>query len=396
MIKVPNVVITSLGMWSYFEWFILGLQQLDEKGEISLKFELPFHFYLITILKNSVLLKLLAKCIRRFCKSSQSYNLDGYIEIHKDGQIIRNRFTIDCADSPFSYDSKKLQDVAVYFKMQCPKDLRAEKFKISKNVSIPWIDHGKYCRGMGLINFQAVFKKNSYKIKPLMVGPRELALGLNFQLLQNAYDEMTSCRKLKKSKRFMCYFGNSKGPVPVKTLKESPDFNSESELLGFFGSLVTHPNEKRAVVSSILGKFADSDARVIREGNSDSKSYELSAKPIPLKEFPSHVANFEYNFNVSGYRLSIPNRFIDSFIVGTTVVTDELSVRWYLPFSEHEVIETIPMGYERLSEVNFGKFESIVSNLPETNPEKIVEEYEKKWKPELVARYMVRAVLESM
>lgn len=395
MLKVPKIVITSLGQWSYFEWFILGFQQLDEKGEISFKFKLPFHLYLLTVFQNVFLLKVLAKCLRKFCKSSFSYNLDGYIEYCKDGRSVRRGFTVDCADSPFSYDCQRLRDAVIYFKMQCPKDLESEKFKISKLVDIPWVDHNRHSRSSDIVNFQQVFKQNKYKIRPLMIGPRELAPGLNYQLLSNSYKEMLKSRRVEKVKRFMCYFGSSKGPIPLKTNKEMPDFNSESEILGRYDTLIEHPNEKRAIVCSILKRYDGSDARVIRDGNSDTSLDKLNDKPIPLSEFPSHVANFEYNFNVSGYRLSIPNRFIDSFMMGTSVVTDQLSVRWYLPFSENEVIETIPMGYERLIDVNFCEFERIVDNLPRSKPEKITEEYEKKWKPESVARYMVKVILEQ-
>ena len=395
MLKIPKLVITSLGQWSYFEWFILGFQQLDEKGEISFEFKLPFHLYLLTVFKNVCVLKVLAKCLRKFCKSSFSYNLDGYVEYCKDGRSIRRVFTIDCADSPFSYDCQKLRDAIIYFKMQCPKDLESEKFKISQSVYIPWVDHNRHSRSSDIVNFQQVFKQNRYKIRPLMIGPRELAPGLNYQLLNNSYKDMLKSRRVEKVKRFMCYFGSSKGPIPLKTNKEIPDFNSESEILGSFETLVEHPNEKRAIVCSILKKFEGSDARIIRNGNSDTSLNTLNDKPIPLREFSSHVANFEYNFNVSGYRLSIPNRFIDSFMVGTCVVTDKLSVKWYLPFSRNEVIETIPMGYERLKDVDFSKFEGMVEELPQTKPEKIIEEFEKKWKPESAARYIVRSILEA-
>lgn len=50
------------------------------------------------------------------------------------------------------------------------------------------------------------------------------------------------------------------------------------------------------------------------------------------------------NLNISGYRMSVPNCFIESFMVGTAIMTDELFVKWYKPFDK-EVFETIGMSY---------------------------------------------------
>lgn len=95
--------------------------------------------------------------------------------------------------------------------------------------------------------------------------------------------------------------------------------------------------------------------------------------------------------NVSGYRMSIPNRFIESFMVGTGIVTDKLAVKWYKPFNE-EVYETVPMGYLPMNQVDWRKFEFDMNHLPSLDSKKVVEAFEDKWSPMVVAQYIIDTV----
>ena len=90
--------------------------------------------------------------------------------------------------------------------------------------------------------------------------------------------------------------------------------------------------------------------------------------------------------------MSIPNRFMESFIVGTAIITDKLAVKWYLPFDE-EVVETVEMGYIPQEKVDWKKAKEDLVNLPDISKEKVLELYEKKWAPIPVARYLVTTVL---
>lgn len=47
-----TVVIESGYHWTYYEWFILGMYQLQEKGEIKLRFKLPLFSKLLTVFSN--------------------------------------------------------------------------------------------------------------------------------------------------------------------------------------------------------------------------------------------------------------------------------------------------------------------------------------------------------
>ena len=65
-----------------------------------------------------------------------------------------------------------------------------------------------------------------------------------------------------------------------------------------------------------------------------------------------------------------------------------------MPFEE-EVIETEEMGYIPQDQVNWKKVKEDLVNLPDISKEKVLAQYERKWAPIPVARYMVKTVLDS-
>ena len=136
------------------------------------------------------------------------------------------------------------------------------------------------------------------------------------------------------------------------------------------------------------------DARLINSGKYGDSSHIHNELIVPIEHFCAHISDFQYNYNVSGYRLSIPNRFMESFIVGTAIITDQLAVKWYLPF-EQEVVETVEMGYLPLNKIDWNKVKEDLINLPDIAKDNILSLYEKKWAPAPVARYMVQTILSS-
>ena len=98
--------------------------------------------------------------------------------------------------------------------------------------------------------------------------------------------------------------------------------------------------------------------------------------------------------NVSGYVMSMPSRFIESFLVGTAVLTDKLSVKWYKPF-DVEVVETVPMGYLPMERVDWQQFQQDLQHLPQVSAEQVVQAYETKWAPDVVARYIIDTVAKA-
>lgn len=385
-----TVVITSGYRWTYFEWFILGFYKLKERGDINLKFKLSLGSQLLSVTNNSFIERFADKFRR--CFEKDSYNMSGYV-LFLDGK--KKYFTIDCADAPYLFNYKELNRVNVYFKMQCPVTINEEGFKLAENVVIPWTDHEhvdiKYRRmtDRGERKSITISDKVS-KIKPLMVGPRALSeKAFSYAKLSKGYNNYLGSRIEKKTKKIMCYFGNALGPV-VHAIYDKPDFDWEADILSFYGAKLCHPNEKRAIVAKMIAEIDNSDARIISKSNSDSLK-SINDAVVPLADFCRFTTMFEYNANVSGYRMSIPNRFIESFIVGTKIITDKLHVKWYKPFEE-EVIETVEMGYLPMKQINWEKYNKQLSELPNVNPRQVYHLYDEKWEPTKVAEYIVNTV----
>ncbi|OXC22977.1 hypothetical protein AYP82_08240 [Lactobacillus crispatus] len=391
--KITKLVITSGYRWNYFEWFLLGFKDLEKRGIINIEYDLPVASRLL-MHSNSELCSNIINHLKNVTETD-TYNMEGYF-VYENGD--KKYFCIDSADSPFLFDESSLKRVTTYFKMQCPKNLDDDSFKLTDKVSIPWSDHAHKDLNLNLTDpgerrvIKSITPYKS-KIKPLMIGPRQLAVGCGYKALKKGYDNYLNDQTYNKSKKIMCYFGNAAGPGMKKNVVK-PDFDWEKDLMGYYKNNLSHPNEKRAKVAKYIEKLPSSDARIISQGNSDSNAKRNEKLIIPLKDFCKHISKFQYNMNVSGYRLSIPNRFIESFMVGTAIFTDKLSVKWYKSFDD-EVRETVEMGYLPINEVDWKGFENDLRKLPESNPEKVIKTFRKKWAPEVVARYIIDTVSNS-
>lgn len=388
-----KVVITSGYRWSYFQWFLLGLYELEKQGNISLDLKLPMGSYILSKLSNEFLLRVVNRL--RMLFEEDSYNMDGYIVYSHNGKSEKKFFTIDSADAPYLFDSKKLDSVDCYFKMQCPAEFNEDGFKLTDDIVIPWCDHEHTSSELKLTERgrrKVITNLKVEKIKPLLNATRSLSRGISYKSLKRGYENYVKARKLHKAKKIMCYFGNALGPIPEA--EPIPDYDWERDIMGFFGREISHPNEKRAKVAEILNKIDDTDARVICQSYSDNNAGKDKNLQIPLRDFCAHIAKFEYNVNVSGYRMSIPSRFMESMMVGTAIVTDKLHVKWFKPFEE-EVIESVEMGYKTMNSVDWDSFEKDLKKLPTTNPSSIVDLYERKWGPVVVAEYIITTVKNS-
>jgi hypothetical protein len=225
------------------------------------------------------------------------------------------------------------------------------------------------------------FVENIHKIKPLMAGPRRLSYGNRYKPLKAAYEKYLNSSNIEKSKKLMAYFGTNEAPADISPIYKPTDYDE------VISKKITHPNPKRGIAVSIIQQMGDKyEARLITENGMSHP--ELI---VPLPEFCNHIAGFEYNLNISGHILSIPNRFVESFMAGTAILTDKLHVRWYLPFDE-EVQETVEMGYYPNEKVDWRKFEKDIRDLPKVNKEKIIENFQNKWSPESAAKYILTAL----
>ena len=390
--NIPTVVITKITPnWRPFQIFIFGLYELERLGEINLKFRCDWFFRISTILPDLPHLGGVMHQLALFFLED-TYMMEGYIK--QDGT--RHAFCIDCADSPSGYDGKLLKKVKTYFKMQCPKEIDIEKgFRLTDDVYTPYYDYQHIDKKLKVKQLGERLPLNIdreciNKIKPCVIGFRRLADGNSYVALRNGWENYRKGALKQAHKKAMCYYGNAFGPATFE-LNTYIDWNSDKNTQGQFPRL-NHPNEKRAQVAKIMQSLgAEYDARLINSGTMEQPQIDAS-QIIPIDKFCAHISDFQYNYNVSGIRMSIPNRFMESFIVGTAIITDKLAVKWYLPFDE-EVVETVEMGYLPLNQVDWKKAKEDLVNLPNISKDTVLAQYEKKWAPIPVARYLVTTVL---
>ncbi|WP_314762853.1 hypothetical protein [uncultured Selenomonas sp.] len=394
----PKVIIESAKRWDYFQWFLLGFYELERNGFIDLEISCSIAERNLLWIQSKFAQRVGNRLLREYRKRwEDSYEFVGMIE-YPNGST--KNFCIDSADAPFLFDRDLLERSDAYFKMQCPIRLNPEGFRLSNNVIAPWCEHQHQDSSLGLTERggRKVFPdlvSYSEKIHPLMIGPRRLSFGNSFRSLQQGYENYTSAYTSQKKKRIMCYFGNAEGPrLEQNVSRDTMDWDWEADILSAYDGVLEHPNVKRARIADLIASLEEgADARVISRGVADSSdSVKDTAKIVPLEEFCAFVAQFQYNTNISGYRLSIPNRFIESFMVGTSIFTDQCAVKWYLPFDSCEVIETGRMGYELDADVDWSRVLHDLQNLPETDPAEVYAAFERKWRPDVVAKYIVDTV----
>lgn len=390
--KKVKVVITYQYYRFYFQWFWLGFLQLEKAGEIEFEYKTNWLEKFAFSIDSPQLCRRIARQCEKLKECKQL--LEGYIE-YPDGRC--KTFCIDRVDSPYIYDVDALKKFDCYFKMQCPKDLDAEGFPLSSNITVPWLDYAEdkgnptfYRKKIDLVEF----RKLNHKIKPLVVGLRRLSYGQSYKSLQKAYEEKLANFYAVKKKKLMCYFGYAVGPDIPDNVRRY-DLLNEEELNYLHKDEIDHPNNKRGIAAKILNNLGDNyEARVIFQEQADGRLKEHKELIVPLDDFQKYVSGFQYNLNISGFQLSIPNRFMDSFMVGTGIVTDRLSIKWYLPFEE-EVVETAAMGYESKESVDWEGFKQDMQELPDADTEKIRQSYLKKWAPDVVAKYIIETVDKS-
>lgn len=395
----PRVIIESARRWSYFQWFLLGFYELERQGRIDLEIACPLVERSLLWSSSPFFQRIGNRLLREYCSrmGGDSYLLLGRV-LYPDGR--ERSFCIDSADAPFLFDRAALVGRDAYFKIQCPKSLEEEGFRLAADVVAPWCEYAHEEEGLPLTargRRKPFPELPSYaeKIHPLMIGTRRLSRGNSYRSLKAGYENNIAACRSDKPKRVMCYFGNSQGPRPEPDATPAMmDWDWEADIMGAYAGILEHPNEKRAKMAELIAALgAEADARVISTGVADARGSQKDvSKVVPLEEFCAFVAQFQYNVNISGYRMSIPNRFIDSFQVGTAIFTDALAVKWYLPFEPCEVVETVRMGYEKDEAVDWAQIRRDLENTPQTNPVAIREAFERKWRPDVVAQYIIDTV----
>jgi hypothetical protein len=367
--SIPRVVLREMSFDNagYFDWLTTGLQMLAETGEIEYRFEpLPLNKARQMVPKLGTALKTyLPKWHRRNTRGGTG-TMEGSVQVNGKSRS----FFYDTGDTPFTIGSEQLQRCDLYFKCQHPAVIEESGYRLSREVVIP---------------YDPAVLELRHKIRPAMLG-RPLSRRLNYQKNLQVLRFWEALAEEPRRQRLHLYFGDDVPPLGEGV---------ERYLLLFFRNTVHHPNYKRAdlVRWAKQNLPLETDARIVR-----TKDQSIVGPPLSDEQFPKSVAGSIFNVNFTGLRRSLPFRFIDSFMVGTAVPTDELGVRWYLPFEQGvEVHDLGQLGYETQANAEWSKAYEVLRHLHanareihRANHGQILENYRRKWHPLAFARYIVR------
>jgi hypothetical protein len=367
-VKAPIVTIKNycLNHVGYFDWLVTGLGLLEQKSELHLRFDLP-------AIKRALSYRYLRWGAKALCPNWVS-KVNGHMwwlegEINFNGKI--SRFVFDVTDHCYNFAEYLLPECNCYFKCQL-HDAFPDPLPLNRQIQRP---------------MSKVAQEFAHKVKPAMLG-RPLSRALDFRKnLRMLRDWETRAQKIK-SKRVIAYFGN--------------DIDCEAtSRLSHEQGLYQHPNLKRGRIVRYLRSLNHSqvDARLVQSSDDTFVGPAMNDDAT----YANAVAAAAYNINVSGLSLSLPFRFIDSFMLGTAVATDDLSLHWYAPFDDQEVMELGPMGYELDADVDWNRVEDQLLKLVHSNPDQhesraahLINRYRQLWSPEALARYVVNTCANSI
>lgn len=383
---IPKVIINCLPIRNrgYFEWLYTGLQILNEEGKIELLHE--GSSWDLFLRKHPRVYGKLNSRFPDLCKlifPVDHFSMFGRVEMKGKS----TRFAYDVTDSPFTYALAHLELADVYFKTQCPVSWEETGYPLSNTISVPY--HPEVLR-------------QSEKIRPAMsTGPITSTFDLkrNLKLL----DSYASIKVEEKKLRIFASFGGDRGPVPWSVTDEAPaphNYHNERSIVSFHGESIQHPNEKRAEVVRILRSWGvdDVDARIW-----NSRDQSIQGDALKWDDYLKTVSRSVFNLNVSGFRRSMPFRFLDSFQLGCGILTDTLGTRWYRDFDkELEVIEYGDLGYESQENTDWAVIETRLYeiydriNLSQNKSADIRKMFHEKWHPGKLAEYFVSECVQSL
>ena len=386
MMKKPKVIISSMPIRNrgYFEWVYTGLQILDQLGEIELSHE--GSSWDLFLRKHP---RVYGKIHQHFPELANlafpvdHFSMFGRVE-HGDKTM---RFVYDVTDSPFTYALSQLEICDKYFKTQCPISFETAGYPLSNTINVPY--HPDVLRYQG-------------KIRPAMsTGPITSTFNLkrNLRLL----DEYASVSAETKRLKIFASFGGDKGPAAWKVNDSPPaphNYHNERSIVSLYGDAIQHPNEKRAKIVRLMRMWQvdDVDGRIWNTQDS-----EIQGDALKWDDYLKTVGASVFNINVSGFRRSLPFRFLDSFQMGCGIATDTIGTRWYEDFDRDiEVIEYGDLGYESRSNTDWQKIESNLRelydsiDLKDNRSGEIRNMFQQKWHPRKLAEYFVEECMQSI
>ena len=353
----------------YFEWFIFGLQWLHDAGEIEFTLRTttttpPFRLHA----KAAPAVRRVFPGLMDALSRGSGAILTGQVEVAGKKQ----RFVLDLADSPYLFQVDLLLENYLYFKAQCPTTFDARGFPIAVDAFVPYHPD--------VLSYQ-------HRIRPAMLG-RPLSRTLNQRQNNRILESWRQAGRGVKDLALFAYFGTDTG------LNHGP----EGVVMQRFGDKVSHPNLKRGLlVEGMRARYPrQADARILTTEHAARRGVKISDA-----RYPQAVGRTWHNINISGFRRSLPFRFIDSFLTGASVPADALALRWYEPFEMGtEVTDLGPLGYEREDAVDWPHVWQTLDRLHDEplavrqeRQARINERFERFWHPRSFARYLVTACL---
>jgi len=339
---------------NYFQWLLLGLMELSNKQIITFEFS-----------EVGVIGRGLQRLKAKF-SADKRYCIEGRI-CHQGQEL---RFAYDISDTPFLFDQKVLDRVDYYFKAQYPKDIASGHFTLSEVFDYQYPDQ---------------VMENLEKIKPALLGTRHLGKSLKYLDMLGYYRNLVSSTSDIKSKKCFIYFGSDNFPESI----DSSSYDDE----GYFFSQLKAPSQHPNIMRGWFVNHFKDDCRfscfLLNKHIGDE---------IAFDNFHQTVALHYYNLNISGYRMSLPNRFMDSFVVNTAVLTDNLSVQWYVDFSEY-VFEFGEIGYSKQTDSSKQALVNTINqqlDSIEYDNKKLTRFYQDYLAPEAFARYVIEATISKV
>lgn len=362
---------------AYYDWLVTGLEILKEQGHIEVEYAGHVWDKLLRCHPKSMdIVRRISPDLEDLVSPMDYTCVTGRME--QGGKIMN--FAVDIADAPFVFSLALLETVDVYFKYQCPIQFETEGFAINCAVRIPYHPD--------VFTFQS-------KIRPGMLGNplgRSLSLKRNLRVLR----EWEAATRSPKDIRIYASFGLDTPPdarTPRTPLPAPYNYQSEPSLQARWGHKIHHPNIKRARIVEMLREMNHEgiDARMWR-----AKNPKLQGKYDTPEQYRQNLGRAMINMNLSGFRRSLPFRFMDTFLTGGLLATDNLAIRWYQPFDACEVFEMGELGYEPEENVNWEQVKQTLVALYEKtlnfqeNAKAVRAAYEKKWAPQVFANYFVK------
>lgn len=134
--------------YSYTQWLLLGFLLLEKEGKLSIK--TPSFF----------------KSKKRFFKLTNNKKNDYFFVFDVIRKGKKTRVVYDFSDTPFLFDKNWLTSCDLYFKAQYPKNIESGRFIVDDLFEYVYPDF---------------VKKNINKIKPSLIGVRNLGNNIKFQ-----------------------------------------------------------------------------------------------------------------------------------------------------------------------------------------------------------------------